>query len=275
MSLHAIRILMDNRAEDATLASEHGWSAWLDLGPDGAWLWDTGQTGLFLENAAAMGIDPLAATGVALSHGHHDHAGGLPALLERGFAGPVVGHPGLLTLRYSRRGPSSFRSIGMGDGRLKGCPFDFAPAPDVRELAPGLAFVAGIDRRPGAFTATANLFCDTAGLVPDTVPDDACLVADTARGPLVLLGCCHAGLGNTLSHVRRRLGLASVDTVVGGLHLAGAPAAALEEAVSALHEGGVKRLFAGHCTGDAALGALRRNFSGETIPTGSGLWIET
>lgn len=274
MSVHIIRILMDNRANSAALAFEHGWSAWLDLGSDGAWLWDTGQTGLFLENAGKMGIDPLAATGVALSHGHHDHTGGLPALLAGGCTGPVVGHPGILAIRYSRRGPSSFRSIGMGDGRLRDGPLHFLPTEDLRELAPGLTFVTGIARRPGYFTATSNLFCDTAGHSPDTVPDDACLVVNGPKGPLLLLGCCHAGLGNTLFHLRERLCLASVHTVVGGLHLADAPASALEETVSVLHEFGVQRLFAGHCTGDVALGVLRERFSGETRVTGSGLSIE-
>lgn len=276
MSVAAIRILIDNQSADAALGFEHGWSAWLDLGRDGTWLWDTGQTGLFLEHAAALGLDALAARGLALSHGHHDHAGGLPALLDRGFGGPVVGHPGLFSRRYSHRGGTTYRSIGMGDGRLAGGVPGFRPVEDVLELGPGLTFVTGIERRPGFFTATAHLFRDTAGQEPDDVPDDACLVIDRPGqpdGPLVLLGCCHSGLANTLRHLRTRLGLGVVHAVVGGLHLGGAPETALRETGDALREFGVGRVFAGHCTGVAGLASLRGQFAGELTTTGCGMAI--
>ncbi|MHC1790345.1 MBL fold metallo-hydrolase [Solidesulfovibrio sp.] len=261
-------ILADNRSADAALPFEHGWSVWVDCGGAGAWLWDTGQTDLFLHNAAALGIDVMAAAGVALSHGHHDHAGGLPALLDRGFAGQVIGHPEVLSRRYSRRGGTTYRSIGMGDGRLAGGVPGFLPVTDIRELAPGLTFVTGIPQRPGHFTATEQLFRDTAGHIPDAVPDDACLVIDGANGPLVLLGCCHAGLANTLAHLRQRLGLSRVHTVAGGLHLAGAPAWALEETARALTACGVQRILPGHCTGGAGVDFLRRQFPGMVAETG-------
>lgn len=270
MSRTTLSILTDNRAADPTLGFEHGWSVLVDLGEGGRWLWDTGQTGLFLENARALGLDPLGCDGVALSHGHHDHAGGLPALLSAGFTGPLVGHPDMLSRRYSRRDGSTYRSIGMGDGRLPLPPSGFSPETDSRELAPGLTFVTGIVRRPGAFTATTDLFRDTAGQEPDPVPDDACLVIDGSRGPVLLLGCCHSGLGNTLAHLRARLGLTTVEAVIGGLHLAKAPDWALDETLAALAAYGVARVFPGHCTGEAGIARLERDFPGQTAITGAG-----
>jgi len=271
MSVAALRILVDNRSALPELDFEHGWSVWVDMGPDGAWLWDTGQTGLFLDNAAALGIDPLSARGVALSHGHYDHAGGLPTLLDRGFAGQVVAHPGVLALRYSRRGPSVYRSAGLGDGRLAAGIPGLLATEDVRELAPGLTFVAGIARRPGFSTATANLFHDTAGHTPDTVVDDACLLIHGPKGPVALLGCCHSGLANTLLHLRARLGVETVDAVIGGLHLGGASEAALAETRDVLLAFKVKRLFAGHCTGETGMAYLQKHLSGETAATGCGM----
>jgi 7,8-dihydropterin-6-yl-methyl-4-(beta-D-ribofuranosyl)aminobenzene 5'-phosphate synthase len=268
-----LRILADNRSVDPALPFEHGWSVWVDLGSAGAWLWDTGQTDLFWENAAHCGLDLTRAAGVALSHGHHDHAGGLPTLVAAGYAGPVIGHPDVLSRRYSRRGGSTFRSIGMGDGRLAGGVPGFRPVTDCLELAPGLTFVTGIERRPGNFQATEHLFRDTAGLEPDTVPDDACLVIDGADGPVVLLGCCHAGLANTFSHLRRRLGLTSLPTVVGGLHLAGAPPQAFDEIERTLAAFAVQTVYTGHCTGESGENALGRRFAGRMIPTGCGLVI--
>jgi 7,8-dihydropterin-6-yl-methyl-4-(beta-D-ribofuranosyl)aminobenzene 5'-phosphate synthase len=265
-----LRILVDNQSDRADLPFEHGWSVWVELGRRKAWLWDVGQTGLFAQNARVLGLDPTRAAGVALSHGHHDHAGGLPTLLSLGYAGPVVGHPGILARRYSRRGGATFRSVGMGDGRLPDPLPGFVPETGVRVLAPGLTFVAGILRRPGNFQATQHLFRDTAGQHPDDVPDDACLVIEGKKGPAVLLGCCHAGLANTLAHVRQVLGLASIATVIGGLHLAGAPRQAVAETADALAAAGVGAVHPGHCTGHDALKALAGLFPGRIAPTGCG-----
>lgn len=268
-----LSILTDNRAADAALDFEHGWSVLVDLGPGRRWLWDTGQTDLFLRNATAMGLSPEAADGVVLSHGHYDHAGGLPALLSAGYAGPIVAHPDLLSMRYSRRGGTTYRSIGMGDGRMELPLRGFSPETDVRELLPGLTFVTGIVRRPGAFAATAELYRDTAGTIPDPVPDDACLIIDGSRGPVLLLGCCHSGLGNTLAHLRNRLGLTAVEAVIGGLHLTNAPDWAVDETLETLATFGVRRLLPGHCTGQAATDRLAREFPGQTVQTGAGMRI--
>lgn len=265
-----LRILADNRSDRSDLRFEHGWSVWLDLGPHGCWLWDTGQSWLFAENARACGIDVRRAAGLALSHGHHDHAGGLPMLLSAGFCSPMVGHPDVFSRRYSLHGGKTYRSIGMGDGRLPARLPGFMLETGVRVLAPGLTFVTGIPRRPGNFQATQHLFRDTAGQEPDAVPDDACLVIEGRKGPAVLLGCCHAGLANTLAHVRQVLGLDTIATVIGGLHLTGAPLQAMAETADALAAAGVSAVHPGHCTGQDALKALADRFPGRLAPTGCG-----
>lgn len=267
----SILILSDNRSLDDRLAFEHGWSVWIDRGPDGCLLWDTGQTGIFLDNAGILGVKPATARVVALSHGHYDHSGGLAGLLDAGYAGPVYGHKDVLLRRYSRRGSATFRSIGMSDGRFAAGIPHFVPVQGRRELLPGVTLVAGIPRLPGNAMATTNLFRDTAGQVPDDVPDDAFLVIDGKDGPVVVLGCCHAGLANSLAQAKACLGVSRLAAVIGGMHLGGAGPEALRQAVASLRAFGVARLYPGHCTGQEGLATLREHFPGAVTETGSGL----
>jgi len=87
----------------------------------------------------------------------------------------------------------------------------------------------------------------------------------------VLLGCCHSGLGNTLAHLRARLGITTIEAVIGGLHLGKAPDWALDETLASLAEYGVARLSPGHCTGEAGFDRLQQDFPGRTTITGAGM----
>lgn len=82
-----ISILMDN-AEAEGLACEWGSAMALEDDTGGLWLWDTGASPKFLDNARALGLDFNRAQGLALSHGHYDHTGGIAPLLDAGFPAP-------------------------------------------------------------------------------------------------------------------------------------------------------------------------------------------
>lgn len=275
MRQRRVVVLCDNESATPGIGCEWGLALAVDLGsppatqgcgrcarcgsdPDdadeaeegGLWLWDTGQTDLFLKNALALGIDILEARGLALSHGHYDHTGGMNALLAAGFAGDIYAHPACAQDRYAKE---------KGKARHIGPP---SPLPQFRHaglltpLAPGLTLLADITREPGRFEAVQGFSLDTQANEPDSVPDDAFLLLETARGPVVILGCCHSGLANSLHTLRQRTGLLQVHAVLGGLHLFKAGTAAIEETAQALEDFGVRELIAGHCTGAESAKAL-------------------
>lgn len=267
-----IVVLCDNAAEPG-FEAEHGLSLALRLADGRTWLWDVGQTDLFLRNAARLGLRPAEAEGLALSHGHYDHTGGLAALLASGFDGRVVVQADFDRPRWS-----------LAEGRSpEDIAFSAAPFPDgsppvervtgpVR-LAEGLTGLTAIPRLPGRFQATAGFFLDPEGRAPDAVPDDACLVLelDDGQGGLgVILGCCHSGLANTLAAVRERFGSRPVSFLLGGYHLMNGPASALTEAVETIREHGVARLLPGHCTGDEAVAVLCQAFGDRVEPLRAG-----
>lgn len=241
-------VLCDNSALPG-LGCEWGLSLAVDLGPEteggGLWLWDVGQTGLFAENARRLGVDLAAARGLALSHGHYDHTGGLDALLAAGFCGAIHAHPACALERFAEE-PDGKPRRSIGPPRPLP---EFVPAGPVTELAPGLTLVTDIARAPGTYQAVKGFSFDPAGSRPDHVPDDAFLVLESAAGPVVILGCCHSGLANALEAARLRLGLSRIHAVLGGLHLFNAGPEAVEEAARALDRSGVELLVAGHCTG--------------------------
>ncbi|SNR79044.1 7,8-dihydropterin-6-yl-methyl-4-(beta-D-ribofuranosyl)aminobenzene 5'-phosphate synthase [Humidesulfovibrio mexicanus] len=238
-----IAILCDNESCAPEFGSEWGLSMALTLADGALWLWDTGKTGLFLKNAVAMGIDVARAQGLALSHGHYDHTGGISALLAEGFTGTIHAHPTCASDRWSAD-PKGPRHIGPPTPLPT-----FVPAGPITKLAPGLTMITDIPREQGRFQAVQGFSYDRDGRQPDNVPDDAFLVLDTAQGPVAVLGCCHSGLANSLDCARDRLGIASFHAVLGGLHLYKADTNALEETADALHRHGVCLLVAGHCTG--------------------------
>jgi 7,8-dihydropterin-6-yl-methyl-4-(beta-D-ribofuranosyl)aminobenzene 5'-phosphate synthase len=82
---------------------------------------------------------------------------------------------------------------------------------------------------------------------------------------VVLLGCAHAGVINTLLYIRQLTGGLPIHTVMGGMHLVNASATRLERTIASLQELGVERLAPGHCTGSAATAALRTAFPGQCL----------
>ncbi len=263
-----VHVLVDNTTAVSGLVAEHGLALALEFGQGELWLWDTGKGSALLENARTMGLDIGRAKGLALSHGHHDHTGGLPALAEAGFVGPVLAHPHVLRGRYRCSGGAVLREIGWRGGDA-----DIVATRGSQELRPGLTLHTDISRRSGSFQAVEHFFFDQRCSAPDMVEDDAFLLVQGARGSAVILGCCHAGLGNSLAALAQRTGLDRVETVIGGLHLFEAPPWAVEEAVEVLRVWQVKRVYAGHCTGEAALRRMASSLPGVVRPLGSGLRV--
>jgi 7,8-dihydropterin-6-yl-methyl-4-(beta-D-ribofuranosyl)aminobenzene 5'-phosphate synthase len=99
-----------------------------------------------------------------------------------------------------------------------------------------------------AFEGLEDLYTISEGVVvQDQERDDSALVLNLEAGLVILTGCCHAGIVNTMSHARRITGVEKIHAVIGGLHLIGASEEKIQGSVDALQE--VEFVFAGHCTG--------------------------
>jgi len=240
-------------------------------------LFDTGQSGtVLLHNLELLGVDPTSIEALVISHAHYDHTGGLPALLEHLRQGvPLYAHPDLFRERFSQR-KEEIKSIGLpltreALARRVTLRLDAKPV----EVAPGVWTSGEITPRPEPEGRSPRHLVRTAeGWAPDPYQDDMALVLgdDPGAGLFVLCGCCHAGLLNTLAHVRRVFG-GDIIAVAGGLHLVSADEAHLRRVLEVLGEYGPPRLYPGHCTGERAYVALAQAFGERVAPCPAGMVI--
>lgn len=260
---YRIIVLCENSVGPITGAlGEHGFAALIEPSEGAPLLFDTGQGLTLLHNARLMNRDLSLVKKVVISHGHYDHTGGLKPLLEECGGKQVMGHPDMFRPRYRVKDTGECYTISITCGRdeLEAVGASFDLSKEFRAIAPGMYLTGEIPRVNGFEIGDQGLYCDCTGQVPDTTPDDQSLVLETAQGLVLILGCCHAGLVNTMEYVADMTGRSDVYAVIGGTHLGFCSQEQLEKFITFLRTLGVKKLAASHCTGFAASARLSREF---------------
>jgi 7,8-dihydropterin-6-yl-methyl-4-(beta-D-ribofuranosyl)aminobenzene 5'-phosphate synthase len=245
------------------LLGEHGFACLIDS-PAGRILFDSGRGAGLLHNLAVLGIDPTSIEAIVLSHGHYDHAGGLLPLLQRIGPRPVIAHPGIFAERYSlREGEQRRLSLEVSRQELEAAGARFQFCDDCCEVMPQLWFSGRIPRTQSVETGDPNLVVARGGgggWLPDPFDDDAALALLTPHGLVIVLGCAHAGLINTVEHFRTRLATPTVYAIVGGTHLGPASEAQFAAATDYLAGLGGARIGVAHCTGQPRAARLYSRF---------------
>jgi 7,8-dihydropterin-6-yl-methyl-4-(beta-D-ribofuranosyl)aminobenzene 5'-phosphate synthase len=224
-------------------------------------LFDTGaHPNTVLENARELKIDLSDVQDVILSHFHDDHTTGLMTL-RREFS---KSNPKALSrvhvaqgIFLERRGHNPNPMIQMKkDYEATGGVFVAHDKPE--ELFPGIWLSGPVPRIYPEKNYPAGTEVNTGSAwVEDTVPDDQSLVFNTSRGLVLLSGCGHSGVINTLQYARGFLRPAPVDAAIGGFHLFAATDQQLAWTASKLKEYQTARILGAHCTGIESVYRLR------------------
>lgn len=257
------------------VTAEHGLSIFMET-DQGNYLLDTGQGKSIINNAQLLGLDLRSLKGIILSHHHWDHTGGLGPVLDIKGAVDVFAHPGLFKESYSLRGNKE-RFIGLPYPRVllesKGARFQLSEA--FREIAPGLWLTGEVPRRIDYEQGDKDQVLKTeAGYVKDPLPDDQSVVVETDQGLFVLLGCCHAGIINTLTYIREKMGTRPIQAVIGGTHLGPGSKEQQEKSIEALLGFDIGRIGVSHCTGLPAAARLAQAFGDRFFYCNAGTVVE-
>jgi len=251
-----ITVLVDDTVVSSSLLSEHGLSLWVKA--DGhQLLFDTGQGRALLRNASTLGVPLELAETIILSHGHFDHVGGVEPALELCRSPMVLADPEALRLRYVRDSDGSVRQIGTalvwGDLARRCRPrLDARPTHVTDDMVLSGRIPQLVD-----YEDTGDTFFLDEGLArPDRIEDEQALVLNGPSGLVVLMGCAHRGVVNTLRYVTQFFPDRPVAGVLGGMHLARAGPGRLRATIAELRRLKVARVAAGHCTGQRALRLL-------------------
>lgn len=264
-----ITLLVDNKAGEG-LECVHGFAAWIRI-RDRRILFDTGQKDVILKNSERLGINLADAEVLVLSHGHDDHTDNLadfyainpnaPMYCGRNIdADRFCCRPGEQALNWSP--PPSAKKI-----------FETLP-PEQKHvldkplyLLPGVAITGPVPRLTTFEDVGDALFLDIEARKPDPVSDDMSMWFETDKGLVILLGCCHSGIVNTVNYIRQVSGIEKISGIVGGMHLIRASKERMDKTLEAMKSWNMDFLIPCHCTGDNAMQQMK-DYLGDIVTFG-------
>ncbi len=276
MRLH-ITTLSENTAGAPDLLAE--WGLCIHLEVDGInVLLDSGQSISTGFNADLLGVDLTGVDKIVLSHGHYDHTGGMESVLRKMRKEvAVIAHPDIWQAKYRRKKGLKDKYNGIPSQRQQleslGAKFIMTKKPI---KITGSVMTSGEIPMVTDFEEIPPALCvrEDDRFIPDRLMDDQALIITTELGLVVVLGCGHHGLINTLYHAQNLTGIKKIHTVLGGCHLVSASEEQIFLTINALKELDVVKIGVSHCTGMPAMVLMAQEFGDKFFYNNTGTEID-
>ena len=268
------------RFHDEQLIAEHGFAALVELpDQDTRILWDSGaSTTTLVENMRRMNFDPATIDLLALSHGHWDHVGGVSEFLRAVDRRPqakmfpagtadkelasyaqssplrIIAHPAMFTEQWGflpdgrRYGPIHPPRQGEWEGLGAQVIEDEGP----HRLAEGCWTTGYVPRKSFEVSGRSATHRSRSGetFTPHDIEDDQAIILHVeGKGLVVLSGCAHAGIVNTVHHAQQISGVETIHAILGGFHLARTEEAEVDQTIDAIAAFDPDLISPTHCTG--------------------------
>lgn len=259
--------LCDNLVGSLGYLAEWGLSILVEYGEETILL-DTGGTDTVVRNAVQNGINLNQVTRIVLSHGHKDHTGGLRHVLQTMDSKKlqVILHPEAWASKYASRSEpvgNDMHYIGIPYAKeeLEHLGAKFTMTREPVWINDQIVVTGEVPMKTAFESIEKNLFVKTReNYIPDPIPDDQALVFKTSKGLVVVLGCAHHGMINTLLYAQKITEEERIHAVVGGTHLFRAGPDQIEQTIAKLEGFKVAHIGVSHCTGMPASMALMQHF---------------
>ena len=230
-----ITVLAENTSA-CGLPCEHGLSLYIETGTHHI-LFDSGQSGLFAENAKALNVDLSGVDIAVLSHGHYDHGGGLGKFLE------LNDHAMIYMSKYAfgQYFNGSEKYIGLDTELKKSDRIVYTEG--ITKIADGLTLDSGENMETvlelGSFGL--NMLVD-GELLPDNFRHENYLIIEENGKRILISGCSHRGINNIEAHFKP-------DVLIGGFHLSKLSPGGMLEEIAEMLDSFDTAYYSCHCTG--------------------------
>lgn len=259
-----ITVLNENTVYKKEYKSEHGLSLLIESG-DRHILFDTGQSGLFLENAKIAQTDLSTVDAVVLSHGHYDHTGGFP-YFENERQVSVYLQKNALRKKVSYKKDEDnyyFNGIPWLEEITAQEPLAKLTLlnDEIVEIFPNIYLISKIPYVTEFEHFNPKFFIETEeGYVQDDMSDEQILVVVEGNTMHIIAGCSHPGIINCIYEAKRHFPDKHIGVIVAGMHLVDAGEYRRQKTIEALLQENFELLVPMHCTGMYSIVQLKMAF---------------
>ena len=266
-----------------SIHAEHGLSYYIETvtnGKTSACMFDYGLDPVgVMNNVTLLGLDLGKADAFSLSHGHFDHYSSAINILKQNQSRISGGTPFYVGdeafarrygLRSGRTEPDDLGQLRKEDIEALGLKVVEVKKPV--EIIPGAYFTGNIERVTTYEKVPPTLLINRGDtIVPDDFHGEQALVFNVkGKGLVVLSGCAHAGIVNTVKHAQKIAGVDKVHAILGGCHLANAKPEIIQNTVADIKAMKPDYIIPTHCTGFEAMVAFSKEMPNEFIMNTTG-----
>ncbi|MEN6348490.1 MAG: MBL fold metallo-hydrolase [Syntrophomonas sp.] len=268
-----VSIVVENTTPVPLLTGEYGFSALITVG-DLKILFDTGSADALFKNSRVMGIKLEEIENLVISHGHFDHSTALLPLLNNYGKKKIFTHSQIFSNRFfvNPRGHEKGIGVPFTKQEILDAGAEFIFTDRFSEIFPAV-YLSGEIPRKNDFEDTGGNFKIKSGneMIEDTIVDDMALIIDHPDGLIIISGCAHAGVINTIKHAQRMTARSQVLAFIGGTHLINAGEERITNTVASLKELDVGKIVVCHCTGFHAAARLYNELGPRVIKGETGM----
>ena len=212
-----------------------------------------------------LGIDIKTTDIVVLSHGHWDHGNGLSFIEGEK---PLICHPGCFVKRY-RKKDNTYIGLKYSQEEIENN-FNLILSKTPYQISEDIVFLGEIPRI-NSFEAKETPFCLDGG-IDDFVLDDSGLAIISNAGLIIISGCAHSGICNTIEYAKKVTGITNVYAAIGGFHLKNVNDACIKT-IEYLRVNKAQKVFPCHCVEHCVIEALLKQFPNESLYAGGSITL--